>query len=297
MIKYILFFSLGILTIYACQEDGMKKTTTGYEYQVHRNEPGDAAKTGDHAFFIAELYSGDSLVHSSRQTPLGREHVEIREVPQQYSYFRPMMEMLTILSPGDSASLWYPVDSFPSTPAGLENTDMVRYAITMEEIIDSVAYEAYVEEQRASQMAEMEDIKAREAEVASFVNQVYSDYKAGKLDSEIQTTESGLKYVIHEEGTGAQASNGKQISAHYYGMLESDASMFDNSFSRGQPLQFQLGAGKVIPGWDEGFALLKEGAKATLFIPYELAYGKAGYPPDIPEEANLIFYVELDKIL
>ena len=72
--------------------------------------------------------------------------------------------------------------------------------------------------------------------------------------------------------------------------------MFDNSYERGEPIDFQLGVGSVIPGWDEGFALLKEGTKATLFVPYSLAYGEAGSPPVIPERSDLIFYVELLKV-
>ena len=70
--------------------------------------------------------------------------------------------------------------------------------------------------------------------------------------------------------------------------------MFDNSFSRGEPFVFPLGAGQVIKGWDEGLALLPKGTKATLFIPYELGYGETGSPPSIPPRSELIFYVEVN---
>ena len=112
----------------------------------------------------------------------------------------------------------------------------------------------------------------------------------------MQTTTSGLRYIIHEAGEeGTKPAKGDQVSVHYYGMLDADAKMFDTSFKAGQPYQFPLGMGQVIPGWDEGIMLLNKGAKATLFIPASLGYGAAGSPPVIPENADLIFYVELEK--
>ena len=82
------------------------------------------------------------------------------------------------------------------------------------------------------------------------------------------------------------------MKVHYSGYLQ-DGSMFDSSVERGQPLDFPLGQGKVIKGWDEGIALLKVGEKARLIIPQELGYGERGYPPIIPAKATLIFDVEL----
>lgn len=109
---------------------------------------------------------------------------------------------------------------------------------------------------------------------------------------EKQTTNSGLEYYIIEEGTGAQAEAGKLVQVHYYGALE-DGTKFDASFERGEPIEFELGSGRVIPGWEEGIALLKEGAKAQLVIPPYLAYGEQGAPGAIPPNATLIFDVQL----
>ena len=72
-----------------------------------------------------------------------------------------------------------------------------------------------------------------------------------------------------------------------------DGNIFDQSYERGQPIDFPLGVGQVIKGWDEGIGLLKPGGKATLIIPASLGYGEAGSPPVIPENAELVFYVEL----
>ena len=105
-------------------------------------------------------------------------------------------------------------------------------------------------------------------------------------------TPTGLKYVDHVIGTGASPKKGQQVSVHYTGRL-TDGKKFDSSVDRGQPFQFQLGAGQVIRGWDEGIATIKVGGKRTLTIPPDLGYGAAGFPGSIPPNATLIFDVEL----
>ena len=94
------------------------------------------------------------------------------------------------------------------------------------------------------------------------------------------------------EGKGTQATSGKTVSVHYTGKL-SNGTKFDSSYDRGQPIEFPLGEGRVIPGWDEGIALLKVGGKATFIIPPNLAYGSRGAGGVIPPNATLIFEVEL----
>ncbi|HXH17763.1 MAG TPA: peptidylprolyl isomerase [Chitinophagales bacterium] len=105
-------------------------------------------------------------------------------------------------------------------------------------------------------------------------------------------TASGLMYIIQQEGTGENPAPGKTVSVHYNGTLV-DGTKFDSSYDRGQPLEFPIGQGRVIKGWDEGISLLKKGGKAKLIIPYFLAYGEQGYPPVIPTKATLLFDVEL----
>jgi peptidylprolyl isomerase len=106
------------------------------------------------------------------------------------------------------------------------------------------------------------------------------------------TTASGLKYVKIAETKGEKPKTGQQVTVHYSGYLM-DGKMFDSSVQRDQPFQFALGQGQVIRGWDEGIALLNKGEKARLIIPYDMAYGEAGYPPIIPPKSTLIFDVEL----
>jgi peptidylprolyl isomerase len=113
------------------------------------------------------------------------------------------------------------------------------------------------------------------------------------------TTSSGLKYEDIQVGTGAEAKSGRSVTVHYTGWLDDNGKQgkkFDSSVDRGRPFIFQLGAGSVIKGWDEGVAGMKIGGKRTLFIPPKLGYGEGGYPPVIPPKASLIFDVELLEV-
>lgn len=113
-----------------------------------------------------------------------------------------------------------------------------------------------------------------------------------KLAAGFEKTESGLRYQLIQKGNGAQAQKGKKVSVHYSGSLE-NGKVFDSSYSRKQPIEFTLGIGQVIEGWDEGIALLKVGDKARFVIPPYLGYGTSGAGGVIPPNAVLIFDVEL----
>ena len=116
-----------------------------------------------------------------------------------------------------------------------------------------------------------------------------------KLAAGFSKTDSGLRYQVLQEGTGDKAEKGKTVSVHYKGQL-SDGTVFDSSYKRNQPIDFALGVGQVIPGWDEGIQLLKVGDKARFVIPSDLAYGSAGAGGVIPPDATLIFDVELMNV-
>ena len=113
-----------------------------------------------------------------------------------------------------------------------------------------------------------------------------------KLAAGFEETKSGLRYQIIQKGEGKAAEAGKTVSVHYKGQL-ADGTVFDSSYKRNAPLDFQVGVGQVIAGWDEGICLLNVGAKARLVIPSDLGYGSAGAGGVIPPDATLVFDVEL----
>ena len=107
-----------------------------------------------------------------------------------------------------------------------------------------------------------------------------------------EETQSGLRYKILQNGDGNKATKGANVSVHYKGQLL-DGTVFDSSYKRKQPIEFSVGIGQVIAGWDEGILLLKVGDKARFVIPANLAYGESGAGGVIPPNATLIFDVEL----
>ena len=113
------------------------------------------------------------------------------------------------------------------------------------------------------------------------------------------TTPSGLKYIDTKVGTGAAPKTGQTCVMHYTGWLWSargKGQKFDSSKDHGEPFPFKLGAGEVIPGWDEGVATMKAGGKRELIIPSELGYGRRGQGGVIPPNASLFFEVELLEV-
>ena len=137
---------------------------------------------------------------------------------------------------------------------------------------------------------ELEKLEKQAAEKAKKAKEAIDELKKGA-----KVTSSGLAYKIIKKGTGARAEAGKTVSVHYTGKL-SNGTKFDSSYDRNQPIEFELGRGRVIKGWDEGISLLNVGSKATFIIPPDLAYGARGAGGVIPPNATLIFDVELVEI-
>lgn len=119
--------------------------------------------------------------------------------------------------------------------------------------------------------------------------------KLDEISKGFKETKSGLRYQIINEGSGPKPNKGKTVSVHYKGSLV-DGTVFDSSYKRKQPIEFPVGAGHVIEGWDEGLLLLNQGTKAQFVIPPHLAYGDREVGGVIPANSILIFDLELVDI-
>ncbi|MBU2524973.1 MAG: peptidylprolyl isomerase [Bacteroidetes bacterium] len=161
----------------------------------------------------------------------------------------------------------------------LQNLEIVRVGEDAQAFDGLAAFTSFVNDKKAREAA-------AEAEAAKALQQLTAGF---------EKTASGLFYKIQSEGKGAKAAKGKQVSVHYRGMLV-NGQVFDSSFERNQPISFKLGVGQVIPGWDEGIALLAEGDEARFVIPSVLAYGSRGAGGVIPPNATLVFDVKLVKV-
>lgn len=154
--------------------------------------------------------------------------------------------------------------------------EIIRVGTAAEAFDATAAFETF----EADKLAKIEAAKAAQAEALASITKGFTQ------------TDSGLFYRLDKAGEGVQPAKGNSVKVHYKGELL-DGTVFDSSFKRNQPIEFSLGVGQVIPGWDEGITLLNKGAKATLIIPSDLAYGAAGAGGVIPPNATLKFEVEL----
>jgi peptidyl-prolyl cis-trans isomerase A (cyclophilin A) len=177
---------------------------------------------------------------------------------------------------------------FGFVEAGQDVVDMVAQDDVIESIVierigeDAVAWNA-VEAFRSFEGSREQRLKEEKEAAAKALDELAAGF---------EKTASGLRYQFIQRGDGPTPTKGQTVSVHYKGQLV-DGTVFDSSYKRNQPIDFAVGVGQVIPGWDEGILLLSVGDKARFVIPSELAYGSRGAGGVIPPNAVLIFDVEL----
>jgi len=178
------------------------------------------------------------------------------------------------------------------------------HVIEGQDVVDSIAQGDLIEKMEIVRVGdEAKNWNAVEA-FRQFTGAKVAREAAGKKKQEdnmkeltegFDKTESGLHYKLIQKGDGSKPEKGQKVAVHYKGML-ADGTEFDNSYKRGNPIEFPIGTGQVIEGWDEGILLLNKGDKARFVIPSNLGYGSAGAGGVIPPNATLIFDVELMDI-
>lgn len=258
---------------------GFEKTKSGLYYKFYNQNVGDTPQMMELLDLQLACYINDTSVI----IPNNRMIMQMIE-PLFAGDIYDAIKMMTI---GDSASFIVRTDStfmtlfqLPALPAEFTANDIMRFDIKLNDF--------YPESEFAAKQIEFmkktykDETETAEAELNNYLNE--NNY------SPIQTN-SGLYYLKTKAGNGEKPQVGTMVKVHYTGKLL-DGTVFDSSVSRNEPLQFVLGVGQVIPGWDEGIQLMSKGEKGILFIPYYLAYGDRG-AGTIPPFATLEFEVEL----
>lgn len=292
MTKNILLICISCFFFASCNESAttseVLETSDGYKYEVISKGDGAKALVDNYAYFNAEVVSLEGeVVYSSAES----SQPSVMKLTQGVdgSNAGPFAEILLAGSVGDSIHIYLGREAAQGS-----GFDSLIYKVGFFDMQDEEGYQAKLTAEKAERAKLAEAIKGMEKEIAEKVAEYYSQIKSGSLNDEIITTDSGLKYILHEKGTGELPEAGKTVSVNYYGVLSRTGEEFDNSWKRGVPFQFGLGNERVIKGWDEGVALLPKGSKASLIIPSELGYGESGSGSIKPGD-ELIFYIEVNK--
>ncbi|WP_236978582.1 FKBP-type peptidyl-prolyl cis-trans isomerase [Membranihabitans maritimus] len=289
-------FILMILSMWSCTNSNSDQpavegtTEDGYKYNIYSsNLSGKIIEPGKYIYFTAAVLLDDTMSLQPKSEVIRMEVPTDSSLAQQPN---PVMDVLRQMSPGDSANVYIELDSIPQAKMQFPNNKFINNYFVVEDVVEEDQYLDDVAKEKEEAMEEMKAAQVREEEIAGIVEENLEKYKSGDLANELNQLESGLEILTLEDGLGEEVGNGP-ATVHYYGVLEEDGTMFDNSFKRGTPFSFKVGAGSVIPGWDEGIAKLKPGEKAVLFIPSDLGYGENGSGQTIPPNSDLVFYVEL----
>ena len=293
MKKSILWVAMSLLvtvTMMSCGPKspfpGYKPTGTGLYYKQIVAGNGPQLQMGD--FFKVRLayYLGDSLIFTTDNL---REpaYDQVRESLFQGDIY----EGFRLMHVGDSMSFMINSDSTfrkqfhaPILPNFVKPDVFLRWEVVVDQAYTQEEFNKIQEELAQKRMEEM----AAKQKAADDMLAAYLEANGIKT----QPQESGLVYVCTKKGKGPKPGFKQTVKVHYTGKLL-DGTVFDSSVERGEPIEFQLGVGQVIPGWDEGIALMSKGEKGVLYIPSNLAYGARQAGELITPYSNLIFEVEL----
>jgi len=258
-----------IVCFSACKEKkfrGFTKTETGLYYKITtKNAEGKIPQQGDYLFLTVSFDADFDSTFFLPTRPM--------ESPLYPSLFQgDVFEAYSLLKEGEEGEFYIKADSFiihfmrMIPPATVKPEDVLHFKIKLDKV------------------KTMEEFEKEEKEaVQAYITE---------NNITVEPTESGMYYIETLAGKGAKAENGKMVEVHYTGKFL-DGTVFDSSEGR-EPFSFPLGMGRVIQGWEEGIALMREGGKATFIIPSDLAYGNGG--GRIPPFATLVFNVELLKV-
>lgn len=294
MLKRVMTLAVAGVLMYGCASDTNEVTTdSGMKVTFLKKGTAEAGPEDGQILTLNMRYEDERGVELFDTDAQGGP-VAMQYIDSVWAQSGLIYEALRVMKKGDSVSFQLPANDFfvntfdMEVPDSIPAESNITFNVGLVDNMSRDEYIAYQREQYEQQRADMAvTMEQKLEEDMETIDQYLSENGI-----EAETTESGLSYVITQEGSGATPSAGQTVSVHYRGTLL-DGTQFDSSYDRGAPLDFPIGQGQVIRGWDEGIALLNKGAKATLFIPSPLAYGERGAGNVIPPFAILKFDVEL----
>lgn len=291
----------GATTMSSCQKTKVTEKD-GIEY-TYIKEGSAKATNGNFLLYNLQITNADdSVIYTTAEQPMPGYLQANDSLPTNNG----MDEIFLHLRKGDSIAFESTAKIIfgENVPPFLKPEDVVKVNLGAFEEMDEAGIQAYFEKAMAG-----EDSKKAERAIAQLAAEVSTiEAYAKEKGLTLQKTENGLYYVIEQEGTGDAVTPGTTMYVNYAGYLL-DGTLFDtsfpdiakanNAFVEGRdyaPLPVNVGMGQVIPGWDEGLLLLKNGAKAKFLIPSPLAYGEAGAGAMIPANSPLVFDVEVTDV-
>lgn len=266
------------------------KTASNYPYEFFKKtgnitaQPGDKIRYREYRYTNSELEK-ETPMDEPLQATLPARNTVPSPPPGNY-------EALLLGGIGDSLHLDQLLVGAKKLSKNFKKTDTIKYRIQIVEIFTPGEFEIEKIRKKAEAKQFKKETIARKEKVEKSTLANIEKFKNGELEDDLIYTHSGLKYILHEKGKGKKTSPLQKVEVHYMGFLP-DGKVFDSTFDDGKSFKFPLGAEKVIKGWDEGISKLTVGSKATFFVPYQLAYGRAGWYGKIPRRADLVFYIEL----
>jgi FKBP-type peptidyl-prolyl cis-trans isomerase len=299
MIKRILpiaLLSAVMIGSIGCNSNGGSfKKVKGVEYKIVKDAPGKNAQMGDileiHMLAVAGT---DTLANTWKSGNPMPNRVDSVTQSGQFQAVFPM------LSAGDSAIVEISCDTILATipenqkqqlPPWLKKGNKIHINMS---VVSIKSMEEFRKDMEAKQATMQQEAQAKAAQQMPIDDKTLQDYFTAN-NIKAQKTASGLYYTVQKPGSGAQITKGQTVSFRYTGKTL-EGKTFDSNIGKPDPLTFVVGQGQMIPGVDEGVALLKKGAKAVFYLPSPLAYGTQSPSADIPANSILIFDVEVTDV-
>lgn len=301
--RSILLAVIVAMAFVGCENPNEKTTESGLSYRYITN--GEGEEVADGQFLILNMIYTDDKDSAWMDTQ--KSGVPIPVMKQDSIWKKEggsIEQVFGVLKEGDSVHFSISVVDFfkgipgSTIPPGIDTTGNFNFKIGVEDVVDQEGI-----------MAWQQEMMSKQSKIQLEKDIVVIDQYLADNNIDAQKTESGLRYVISEEGTGEKPTSGDSVKVNYAGRLL-DGPFFDTSipevaekegiFNPGRaygPFTLKLGIGSVIQGWDEGLAYLSEGSKATLYIPSSLGYGARAASPVIGPNSILVFDVEMLDVI